>query len=166
VLTFLAGNASYVLHAGPGIRGGGAADSSPKLRRHAHFDELPSFTPIATALAAAKQYLPPGLANWTRHAPDAATAPMYGFNRLYSASNESGFVALAVGITQPIVLHARRSASIDVRETSTGQLVKHLNISSGKSVTLSGGESVAVIGHFTASGNSVRNLRVVHDPRP
>ena len=43
VMTFLAGNASYVLHAGPGIRGGGAADSSPKLRRHAHFDELPSF---------------------------------------------------------------------------------------------------------------------------
>ena len=166
VLTFLAGNASYVLHAGPGIRGGGAADSSPKLGRHAHFDELPSFTPIATALAAAKQYLPTGLANWTRHAPDAATAPMYGFNRLYSASNESGFVAIAVSITQPIVLHARRGASIDVRETSTGQLLKRLNISSGESVTLSGGESVALIGHFTTSGNSVRTLRVVHDPRP
>jgi hypothetical protein len=93
VMTFLAGNASYVLHTGPGIRGGGSADSSPALRRHAHFDELPSFNPIAAALAAAKQYLPPGLANWTRHAPDAATAPMHGFNRLYSASNESGFVA-------------------------------------------------------------------------
>ena len=91
---------------------------------------------------------------------------MYGFNRLYSASNESGFVAIAVSITQPIVLHARRGASIDVRDTSTGRLVKHLNVSSGESVTLSGGESVALIGHFTTSGNSVRNLRVVHDPRP
>ena len=91
VMTFLAGNASYVLHAGPGIRGGGAADSSPKLRRHAHFDELPSFKPIAAALAAAKQYLPPGLANWTRHAPNAATAPLYGFNGLYSASSGSKF---------------------------------------------------------------------------
>ena len=137
-------------------RGGQSPRSS---RRHAHFDELPSFNPIATALAAAKQYLPPGLANWTRHAPDAATAPMHGFNRLYSASNGSGFVALAVGITQPIVLHARRGASIDVRETSTGRLVKRLNVSSGESVTLSGGESLALIGHFTASGNSVRKLR-------
>jgi len=149
VMTFLAGNASYVLHAGPGIRGGGAADISPKLRRHAHFDELPSFNPIAAALSAAKQYLPPGLANWTRHAPDAATAPMHGFGRLYSASNESGFVALAVGITQPIVLHARRGASIDVRETSTGKLVKQLDVSSGESVTLGGSEALALIGHFT-----------------
>ena len=166
VLTFLAGNASYVLHAGPGIRGGGAADSSPKLRRHAHFDELPSFNPIANALATAKQYLPPGLANWTRHAPDAATAPMHGFNRLYSASNGSGFVALAVGITQPIVLQARRGASIDVRDTSTGRLVKRLSVSSGESVTLSGGESLALVGHFTASRDSVHKLGVVHDPRP
>jgi len=150
VMTFLAGNASYVLHAGPGIRGGGAADSSPTLRRHAHFDELPSFNPIAAALAAAKQYLPPGLANWTRHAPNAATAPLHGFDRLYSASNESDFVALAVGITRPVVLHARRGASIDVRDTSTGQLVKHLNVSSGESVTLSGGESLVLIGHVTA----------------
>ncbi len=38
VMTFLAGNAAYVLHSGPGIRGGGAADVSSKLRRHAHFD--------------------------------------------------------------------------------------------------------------------------------
>ncbi len=66
---------------GPGIRGGGAADVSSELRRHAHFDELPSFKPIAAALSAAKQYLPPGLANWTRHAPNAATAPIRGFDR-------------------------------------------------------------------------------------
>ena len=85
VMTFLAGNAAYVLHSGPGIRGGGAADVSSKLRRHAHFDELPSFKPIAAALGAAKQYLPPGLANWTRHAPNAATAPMRGFDGLYTA---------------------------------------------------------------------------------
>ena len=56
-MTFLAGNAAYVLHAGPGIRGGGAADVSSTLRRHAHFDELPSFKPIVAALAGAKQYL-------------------------------------------------------------------------------------------------------------
>ena len=146
VMTFLAGNASYVLHTGPGIRGGGAADVSPKLRRHAHFDELPSFKPIATALAAAKQYLPPGLANWTRHAPNAAAAPMHGFDGLYSASSGSHFVALAVGIKQPIVIRARRDASIDIRQTSTGKLVKHLRVSSGEDVTLNGDESLVFIG--------------------
>ena len=69
VMTFLAGNASYVLHTGPGIRGGGAADRSLTPPRHANFDELQAFQTIAAALAAAKSYLPAGLANWTRHSP-------------------------------------------------------------------------------------------------
>jgi hypothetical protein len=55
-------------------------------------------------------------------------------------------VALAVGIKQPIVVRARRDASIDVRRTSTGQLVKHLNVSSGEDVTLNGDEPFVLIG--------------------
>jgi hypothetical protein len=108
VMTLLAGNASYVLHAGPGIRGGGAADTSSKLRRHAHFDELPSFKPIAAALGAARDYLPPGLANWTRHEPNSATAPIRGFDRLYTATSGSDFVTLAVGLTKPVAYCARQ----------------------------------------------------------
>ena len=150
VMTLLAGNASYVLHTGPGIRGGGAADVSAKMKRHAHFDELPSFKPIATALTAAKQYLPPGLANWTRHAPGATTAPIYGFDQLYSASKGTRFVALAIGVTQPIVVRTRSTASIDVRQTATGRLVKRLNASSGEDVTLSGDEALVVIGDTAA----------------
>ena len=150
VMTFLAGNASYVLHTGPGIRGGGAADLSPKLRRHAHFDELPSFKPIAVALAAARLYLPPGLANWTRHARGAPTAPIYGFDELYSASSGTRVVALAIGIKQPVVVRSRTAASIDVRQTATGQLVKRLKVSAGEGVTLSGGESFVLIGDLAA----------------
>ena len=55
-------------------------DLSPKLRRHAHFDELPSFRAIVAALGAARQYLPAGLANWTRHDQNTATAPLRGFD--------------------------------------------------------------------------------------
>jgi len=150
VMTFLSGNASYVLHTGPGIRGGGAADVSPKLKRHAHFDELPSFKPITIALAAAKQYLPPGLANWSRHERGAATAPVYGYDELYSASSGTQFVALAVDVKQPIVVSSRDAASIDVRQTATGQLMRRLKVSSGESVTLGGGESFVLIGNHTA----------------
>ena len=74
--------------------------SRRSFSRHAHFDELPSFKPITAALGAAKQYLPPGLANWTRHAPNAATAPIRGFDGLYTAASEGRFIALAVGITK------------------------------------------------------------------
>lgn len=136
VMTFLAGNASYVLHSGPGIRGGGAADVNSKLRRHAHFDELPSFKAIAAALGASKQYLPPGLANWTRHNPNARTAPIYGFDRLYSASQGSDFVALALPAPNPVTLHSRVSASIDVRQIATGKLLTRLDVSSGEHFTL------------------------------
>lgn len=147
VMTFLAGNASYVLHAGPGIRGGGAADASSPLHRHAHFDELPSFAAIASALASARKYLPPGLANWTRLAPNAAAAPLHGSDLLYTASNGPNFVALAVGVKESVVVRARRTLSIDVRQAGTGKLMKHLDVSSGKHVVLSGDESIVVIGN-------------------
>jgi hypothetical protein len=71
---------------------------------------------------------------------------MHGFDGLYSASSGSHFVALAVGIKQPVIVHARRDVSIDVRRTSTGQLVKHLSVSSGEDVTLDGDESLVLIG--------------------
>ena len=147
VMTFLAGNAAYVLHSGPGIRGGGAADVSSKLRRHAHFDELPSFKPIAAALGAARKYLPPGLANWTRHEPNAPTAPLQGFNRLYSASRGSEFVALAIGIDTPITLRSNVDVSIDVRQIATGQLIKNVKVSSGETMMLTGHDSLVLHGY-------------------
>lgn len=146
VMTFLAGNAAYVLHAGPGIRGGGAADVSSNLRRHAHFDELPSFKPIATALAAAKRYLPAGLANWTRHPPNAAAAPIRGHDRLYTAVSGGSFVALAVGITHPVTVHAHVTAAIDIREMATGRTIKSLKVSSGDAIELGGHEELVIIG--------------------
>jgi hypothetical protein len=134
-----------VFHSGPGIRGGGASDVSSKLRRHAHFDELPSFTPIAAALRRARDYVPPGLANWTRHAPNAQTAPVSGFGRLYSASHGSDFIALAVGLEQPVVVRVRDGGTIDVRQTGTGKVINHVTVSSGGSVTLSGDEPIVLV---------------------
>ena len=146
VMTFLAGNASYVLHSGPGIRGGGAADVNSKLRRHAHFGELPSFKPIAVALTAAKEYLPQGLANWTRHNPNARAAPIHGFERLYSASKGSDFVALALPAATPVTLQSRVSASLDVRQITTGKLLRRLDISSGEPFALTIDEPLVLTG--------------------
>ena len=107
VMTFLAGNAGYVLHAGPGIRGGGAADVSSELRRHAHFDELPSFKPIAAALGAAKQYLPPGLANWTRHAPKRGDRSASRVRSVCTPHRRDDVSSpLAVGIEKPVTVRA------------------------------------------------------------
>ena len=149
VMTFLAGNASYVLHAGPGIRGGGAADVNSPLRRHAHFDELPSFRTISGALVAAKGYLPPGLANWSRVSPKAAAAPLQGYERLYTAVSDKRFVALAVGMEQPVTLRAHVRGSIEIRELTTGKILKRMKVAAGDPIELSGYAELVIIGRGT-----------------
>jgi hypothetical protein len=145
-MTFLAGNAAYVFHSGPGIRGGGAADLASTPPRHAHFSELPKFASIAPALAAARKYLPQGLANWTRHSPGTAGAPLHGFGRLYTASSGSRFVALAVGVEQGATVRARVDAVLDIRDAATGRVVKRLNVTPGSTIPLSGGQELVIIG--------------------
>ena len=146
VMTFLAGNASYVLHTGPGVRGGGAADVSGKYQRHAHFDELPTFKAIAAALVAAQKYLPRNLPKWTRHDPNSAGAPLHGFNRLYMASSGQRFVGLAVDVRNPVTLTARRTMSFDVRQAATGKILKHFVLKSGDNVRLSADDALVIVG--------------------
>lgn len=147
VLTFLARNAAYVLHAGPGIRGGGAADRA--IGRHASFDELPSFNGIAAALAAAKQYLPAGLANWRRHEPNSATAPLYGPDRVYAASSEQRFVALVLGTGKTMTLRSRGKWSIDLRQAATGKTLRRLQVGANESLTLPAHDALILIGRGT-----------------
>jgi hypothetical protein len=149
VMTFLAGNASYVLHTGPGIRGGGAADLSRKPPRHANFDELPSFKAITAALAAAERYLPAGLANWTRRSSKSAAAPLFGHDGLYFASSGSQFVALVIGVGKTTSIRARRSASLEIRNLATGKVIMHLKVIPGEDIPLTGGEELVIIGRST-----------------
>jgi hypothetical protein len=146
VMTFLAGNASYVLHSGPGIRGGGAADIQGSLERHANFDELPSFKPIADALHNAKRYLPRGLANWQRLKPDDPSAPIHGSEHVYVASSGSRFIGLVLAADQSTAIRSRRAAEIAIRHASTGKVVQRRNVSPGDDITLTGDEVFVVIG--------------------
>ena len=122
VMTFLAGNAAYVLHTGPGIRGGGAADLGASPPRHAHFAELPSFESIATALAAARKYLPP-----RSRQLDAPRARRRRCTASWISNGSTpprpapAFVALAVGVGKGVIVRARVAASIEIRDAATGQ---------------------------------------------
>jgi hypothetical protein len=146
VLTFLANNAAYVLHAGPGIRGGGAADLGRSPRRHANFDELPSFKAIVTALTAARKYLPAGLANWTRHEPRAPTAPIQGYDHAYAASSGQDFIVVITGVDKATTVRTRAASSIDVRGPSTGRILEHLELSAGETFTLKGAGPLVLVG--------------------
>jgi len=146
LMTFLAGNAAYVLHSGPGIRGGGAADLAPRLRRHANFDELPSFKETAAALSAARAYLPAGLANWTRHEPRSPMAPIQSAAEVYAATSGEQFVALILGAQKLVTMSTRATASIEIRDPGTGKVVRVLTVKAGESFTIGGYEALVLIG--------------------
>jgi hypothetical protein len=155
VMTFLAGNAAYVFHSGPGIRGGGAADVAAPLHRHADFGTLPSFKPIMAALRTAKSYLPPGLPNWTRQQESDTSAPLQGFDAAersgaitgaYTAASASDFISLVVGVRKPVVIRARAASSIDVRRPGSAAVLQRVELGPGDAFTLSTQETVVLIG--------------------
>lgn len=146
VMTFISGYASYVFHSGPGIRGGGAADRARKPPRHANVGELPSFKPIAALLTDLKRVLPPGMASWTRHAPNSPKAPLYGLDSLYVTTSGTEFVALAVNIKDRAVVAARVPMSVDVRRISATTDVKHVSVKPGESIALDAADAVLLIG--------------------
>jgi hypothetical protein len=146
VMTFLAGNASYVFHAGPGIRGGGKADATSELRRHANFHEMPSFDRIAAGMSAARRYLPRGLANWTRWEPAAPGAPIRGAAEIYAATSGRRFVALVMGTGAPLTLRSQVSASIEVRDPANGNVLQRLRVKPGETFRLGDYELLVLLG--------------------
>lgn len=93
--TFIAQNGAYVLHCGPGIRGGGYEDVNqepgkvkPYVPREANFRDQPQWTNICRALRIARDVLPPGLSNWTRANSQWASCPFRGFDK----ADEAGLV--------------------------------------------------------------------------
>ena len=63
-VTYGSGIGAFVLHTGPGVRGGGAADLA--RARHSNLWELPAGARIAAALSALIRALPGDFSNWQK----------------------------------------------------------------------------------------------------
>ena len=143
VLTFAARHAAFVLHTGPGIRGGGQADR--ERGRRASVGDLPEFPAIARALAAARRVTPPGLANWTPIDPADRGAPLQGFaeaiargDLLEAALTRQGgeiFGAL-VGLRRSVTIRASAPATIDLVDLLTGDVVERLDVAAGRDLSI------------------------------
>src|SRR5690606_34976028 len=112
VTAFVAGNGAYVFHSGPGVRGGGAFDAA--RGRPANSDDLDPA--ILDALAAMRQRLPAGLANWDRHEAHQSSMPWDGSQQAirrgslvgaYAATSGHRLVAVLLGVRQPHAITAR-----------------------------------------------------------
>lgn len=139
--TFVAGNAAYVYHTGAGIRGGGSADRS--RGRRANVDEYnPS---ILDALGMLRRLLPPGLANWTRHAPQSASMPWDGSQAAvergdivgaYAATSADELVAVVLGASRPHAIAARRSMDLVLVHPVSGDSLARVSLTAGQSWTM------------------------------
>lgn len=143
VLTFAARHAAYVLHTGPGIRGGGQADR--ERGRPANVGDLPEWPAIARALAGARRVTPAGLANWTPIDSADRGAPLQGLaeaiargDLLEAALARQGdeiFGAL-VGVRRPIAVRAAVPLAMDLLDPDSGDVFQRLQFVAGRNSSI------------------------------
>jgi hypothetical protein len=148
-MTFVAGNAAYVLHTGAGVRGGGEGDQA--RGRPANIFDVSRIDQTLDAIAAAKRYLPPGLASWDRIDSSSGQFPFEGIDNpyVYASTNNSGFVVAVLDVREPLKLRARWAMNVEVRNplTATGRSNR---VEKGGTVALTGAASYVLIGALTS----------------
>jgi hypothetical protein len=149
VTTFVAGNAAYVLHTGAGVRGGGAADRA--AGRNANVWETPRLDETLRGMRAARLYVPPDVANWTRHEADVQPHPIADFQgaiaegalqRALTAGSSGRYVTAILGLRRAVTLKVTRACAVEVWQPLTGDVIARHRLESGGNFELAGGEAL------------------------
>jgi hypothetical protein len=125
LVTYGSGIGAFVLHTGPGVRGGGEADLA--RGRHRNLWELPTAARIAAGLGNITRRVPGDFANWSTH-DELSEAPERLFDvkdraavaGLYCFAKAQEFACAPVGISQPLSLIARRSMTVSLHQLLSG----------------------------------------------
>jgi hypothetical protein len=136
LVTYGSGIGAFVMHSGPGVRGGGAADL--KLGRHSNLWEIRNAGGIAQGLRTLERLLPSGFANWEKRdssgqSPDrpfdvddrSAIAGLYCFAKGQEA------VCGAAGIGRPLELIARRKMTVTAYYPGDGRSLSTKDMAAG-----------------------------------
>lgn len=125
LVTYGSGIGAFVLHTGPGVRGGGEADLA--RGRHRNLWELPTVANIAAGLSTITRLIPGDFANWSTHdelseAPDRwfDAKDRTGASGVYCFAKAQDFACVPVGIKQPLSLAARRRMTVSSHQLPTG----------------------------------------------
>jgi hypothetical protein len=125
LVTYGSGIGAFVLHTGPGVRGGGEADLA--RGRHRNLWELPTAANVATGLSTITRLIPGDLANWSTQdelgeAPDRFfdLKDRTGVAGVYCFANAQDFACAPVGINRPLSLVARRRMTVSVHHLPAG----------------------------------------------
>jgi hypothetical protein len=148
-MTYVSGIGAYVLHTGPGIRGGGRADLD--RGRPADIWAIPRIDEIFQGLAAVRRVLPADVAGWPRH-ESAPTDPV-GLTRedgsplhAYVAAAGDRFVVLPLALSGPTTIEARRNVDLRVVHPVTGEPLHEGPLESGARVKVPSLPGYIVVG--------------------
>ena len=151
VVTYTAGIPIYVLHTGPGVRGGGEADRA--LQRATSLMDLPRINELLQAFAAMKQYLPPDLSGWSRFDASSAEGPA----QIQAATPErepvdvaaarrgDEFVVVPFGIRDRLSLQVAAASRVEVIHPATGERLLQQRLARGGKMELPAGVDALVI---------------------
>jgi hypothetical protein len=122
-MTYVSGVGAYVLHTGPGIRGGGRADL--ERGRPADIWAIPRIDEIFGGLATVRRVLPADVAAWSRHEivptdPVGLTLESGSPVQAYVAAHGDRFVILPLAVSGATTIEARRSVHLRVFHPITG----------------------------------------------
>jgi hypothetical protein len=139
VTSYMASVAFYVFHTDAGVWGRDALTDMPGANR------------MLDGFAAMKQYLPPDIATWRRHARDSKehVFTSKGGVELFASVKQNQFFAIAVGLETPMTIAPREfPVTFEVLDLLTGKpLAKH-DLEVGESTTLSGHPAVILKGRL------------------
>ena len=143
VSTFLGGHAAYVLHAGAGVRGGGAVDRD--AGRAADFSAVPGFDAMARALTAAKRYTPPGLAAWPGNARNDGARLVRGVDEAVSRGDVGAAMVLANGpdlfgvvlaLRREVTVTSGAALTLEVLDPADGSVLTKKDLAAGATLVL------------------------------
>jgi hypothetical protein len=122
-MTYVSGVGAYVLHTGPGIRGGGRADLD--RGRPADMWAIPDIDDILRGLDTVRRVLPAGVAAWARREsvptdPVGLTLESGSPVQAYVAAHGDRFVILPLALSGATTIEARRRVDLKVVHPVTG----------------------------------------------
>jgi hypothetical protein len=141
LVTYGSGIGAFVLHTGPGVRGGGEADLA--RGRHRNLWELPTAARVAAGLSTITRVVPGDFPNWsTQDELSEASERLFDVKDraavagIYCFAKAQEFACAPVGITQPLALIARRSMTVSLHQLLTAVSGTSRSLSKGAVVSI------------------------------
>jgi hypothetical protein len=149
-VTYGSGIGAFVMHSGPGVRGGGAADL--KLGRHSNLWEIRDASGIAQGLQTLERLLPHNLANWEKRdwSEKSSERPFDVGDRgaitgLYCFARDQEAVCAAAGIRRPLELIARRRMTVTAYHPVDGRSIATKDVAMGERIGLKADPAAVIL---------------------